>query len=115
MDRIELVSQTAATLNNMGLQVGILQGDNTAMSPQDEVTVASIQTIRSRGVVCYGFIVIDEAHILHKAYIDLMEKYFYIRTVGLSATPMRKGLGKHFDRLVRGPSVNRLMGSRTPC
>ncbi|MEN8130928.1 MAG: DEAD/DEAH box helicase family protein [Pseudomonadota bacterium] len=109
VDRIELVSQAAATLNNMGLQVGILQGDNTDVQPHDEVVVASIQTIRSRGVGCFGFIIIDEAHILHTAHIDLMKQYFYIPTVGLSATPLRKDLGKHFDRMVRGPSVKHLM------
>lgn len=109
VDRVELVRQAADTLEAMGLSVGILQGSNTDMRPTDEVVVASIQTIRSRGVGCFGFIVIDECHILHGAHRELMKQYFYIPTVGLSATPMRKDLGKYFDRLVRGPSVRQLM------
>ena len=50
VDRVELVHQAVDTLQRMGLQVGILQGNNTDMRPTDEVTVASIQTIRTREV-----------------------------------------------------------------
>ena len=111
VDRVELVHQAADTLHRMGLQVGILQGENTDMRPTDEATVASIQTIRSRGVGFSHFIVIDECHVLHKAHIELLKNLFWIPVLGLSATPMRPDLGKHFTCLVRGPSVAQLMKS----
>jgi len=111
VDRIELVHQAADTLRDMGLQVGILQGENTDMRPTDEATVASIQTIRSRRTPFANFIVIDECHILHKAHIELMNEWFYIPVLGLSATPMREDLGQHFSNLIRGPSIQELMRS----
>lgn len=111
VDRIELVQQAAATLQRMGLQVGILQGENTDMRNGDEVTVASIQTIRARVAPFANFIVIDECHILHKAHIQLMKDWFWIPVLGLSATPMRTDLGKYFTNLIRGPSIKELMDS----
>ena len=111
VDRVELVFHAVETLQRLGLQVGVLQGENTDMRPADEVTVASIQTIRARGVGFANFIVIDEVHILHRAHIQLLKDLFWIPTLGLSATPLRKDLGKYFESLVRGPSVRELMAS----
>jgi hypothetical protein len=48
VDRIELVDQAADHLERVGLRVGILQGERTCLHPDDEVVVASIQTIRRR-------------------------------------------------------------------
>ncbi len=109
VDRIELVGQAARHLTGMGLRVGILQGENTCLSPDDEVVVASIQTIRSRGLVPAAFIMIDEAHVLHTAHIKLMNDWNLVPVVGLSATPLREDLGKHFTNLVRGPTIMELI------
>jgi DNA repair protein RadD len=109
VDRVPLVEQAVKTLKRMGLQAGILQGENTRMRYDDQVTVASIQTIRRRGMRFASFIVIDEAHILHRAHIELIEQYFSSRVLGLSATPLRRDLGQHFEALVRGPSIKALM------
>ena len=111
VDRVELVFHAVETLQRLGLQVGVLQGENTDMRPADEVTVGSIQTIRSRGVGFANFIVIDEVHILHRAHIQLLKDLFWIPALGLSATPLRTDLGKYFESLVRGPSVRELMGN----
>jgi superfamily II DNA or RNA helicase len=108
VDRVELVDQAADHLNRVGLNVGILQGDRTCLYPDDEVVVASIQTIRRRNAPIADFIIIDEANILHKAHIDLMQRWNNLPFVGLSATPLRQDLGEHFETLVRGPSVREL-------
>jgi superfamily II DNA or RNA helicase len=105
VDRIELVEQAASHLHALGLKVGIMQGDNTRRHPDDEVVVASIQTVRSRGAPPSGFIIIDEAHILHRTHIQLMEDWNLATFIGLSATPLRPDLGQYFTNLVRGPSV----------
>ncbi|EIC23283.1 DEAD/DEAH box helicase family protein [Thiorhodovibrio frisius] len=105
VDRIELVGQAARTLTEIGLQVGVLQGDNTRLHPDDECIVASIQTIRAREAPPAGFVVIDEAHILHRAHVDLMRRWDRVPFIGLSATPLRPDLGQHFSNLVRGPTV----------
>ncbi len=105
VDRIELVEQAARHLEAIGLRVGVMQGENTSRRPDDEVIVASVQTVRSRGAPPAGFVVIDEAHILHKAHIELMQAWDRVPFIGLSATPLRPDLGKHFTNLVRGPTV----------
>ena len=43
VDRIELVDQAAQHLHQMGLSVGILQGENTNYSGADDVVVASMK------------------------------------------------------------------------
>ena len=109
VDRIELVGQAADTFHAMGLRVGILQGEFTNYSPADDIIVASIQTIAKRRAPDWvDLILIDECHILHRAHIRLMESWNALPFIGLSATPMRKGLGKYFTNLVRGPSVREL-------
>ena len=109
VDRIELVSQAARTFNAMGLSVGILRGEDTCFSESDDVIVASIQTIAKRRAPDWvRLVIIDECHILHKAHIRLMESWNALPFIGLSATPLRPGLGKHFTNLVRGPSVREL-------
>lgn len=102
----ELVLQAVAHFDAIGLRTGILQGENTDYSRSDDVVVASIQTIASRSAPDWiDLIVVDEAHILHKMHITLMERWNALPFIGLSATPLREDLGKHFTNLVRGPSV----------
>lgn len=118
VDRVELVAQAARTFSELGLQVGILQGENTAFTRHDDVIVASIQTIRARRPPDWVHaVLIDECHILHRAHTKLMERWNALPFIGLSATPLRRGLGKYFTNLVRGPSVKWLTenGFLVPC
>ena len=109
VDRIELCGQAAETFNDMGLSVGILRGDATSYTQADEIIVASIQTIRSRSAPDWlDFAIVDECHILHGEHIKLMDAWSDKAFIGLSATPLRKGLGKYFTNLVRGPSIREL-------
>jgi DNA repair protein RadD len=111
VDRKVLVAQAVRHLSSLGLTVGVLQGENTSMGFQDDVVVASIQTIRTRHLPHKtAFIVIDEAHILHKAHIELIEaeELKDVPVIGLSATPLRVDLGKYFTNIVRGPSIQKL-------
>ncbi len=109
VDRIELVGQAVRTFDQIGLRCGILRGDDTDYSREDDIIVASIQTIRSRSAPDWiDLVIIDECHILHKAHIDLMASWNRLPFIGLSATPLRKGLAKHFTNLVRGPSIREL-------
>ena len=106
VDRIELCGQAAETFNEMGLSVGILRGEATSYTQADEIIVASIQTIRARSAPDWlDFVIIDEVHVLHSEHIRLMDAWSDKAFIGLSATPLRKGLGKHFTHLVRGPSI----------
>ncbi|MGH1360863.1 MAG: DEAD/DEAH box helicase [Burkholderiaceae bacterium] len=110
VDRVELVRQAAEHLNNLGLRVGVLQADNSNWTPLDDCIVASIQSLRSRGIpVNPRLIVVDEAHILHNAHLELFQQRNLVPVVGLSATPLRMGLGKIFTRMVKGPTIAQLV------
>ncbi|MBK8638607.1 MAG: DEAD/DEAH box helicase [Chromatiaceae bacterium] len=106
---IELAGQAVDAFVATGLRVGILRGDETNYSSNDDVVVASIQTIRSRSAPDWVDIcIIDEVHILHAEHIRLISDWAEKAFIGLSATPMRKGLGQHFTNLVRGPTIAEL-------
>lgn len=105
VDRIELVNQAVDTLQAVGLRVGQMQSSNTWVHCDDEVIVGTRQTFAARGIPPAAFAIIDEAHVLAKDHIKLMESWNRVPFIGLSATPLRPDLGKHFTNLVRGPSV----------
>jgi len=106
VERIELANQAVRHLQSLGLSVGVLQGENTNFSDLDEVVVASIQTLSRRGVPDrVKLIVVDEAHIIHKAHENVLSKRNLVPVVGLSATPLREGLGRIYTNLVKGPRI----------
>lgn len=110
VDRIELVAQSVRHLEALGLRCGVLQGANTDYRATDDVVVASIQTISARGLnFTPKLIVVDECHILHKAHLELMRQRDRVPVIGLSATPLRKGLGKVFTALIKGPPIRWLI------
>ena len=111
-ERKELVNQAREKLESFGLQVGVMRGEDTLLRSTDDCIVASIQTIRSRRhslPLDIQLVVIDEAHLLHKEHIRLMQHWSAVPFIGMTATPMTRGLGRHFDTLVRGPSIGELM------
>jgi DNA repair protein RadD len=93
-------------LARWGLRVGVLRGEDTDYTRKDDVIVASVQTVRSRSAPGWvDFVVVDEVHILHAAHIRLLESWQDKVFIGMSATPLRRGLGRIFTNLVRGPSI----------
>lgn len=116
VNQIELVNQAALHLYDEGLEVSIYQGENTHRSPYQQVIVASIQTLQSRQIPLADFLIFDEVHVFHQAHEDLLNMYNALKTLGLSATPMRKGLGKYFQALVRSKTMKELIaeGRLTP-
>ncbi len=108
VERVQLVEQAVRHLEAIGLSVGVMQGANTFLQSSNDVIVASIQTINARYAPPAGFVVIDEAHILHKAHIKLMLDWNKAVFIGLSATPLRPDLGKYFTNLIKGESINAL-------
>ena len=113
VERIELAGQAMRHLESLGLPVGLMQGENTLYRDTDVAIVASIQTLSKRGIPeNIRLIVVDEAHILHRAHQDLIERYSAVPVIGLTATPLRKGLAKIYSRLVKGPAIADLVRDR---
>lgn len=101
---ISLVDQTVEMFYAQGIKdVGVIQADHRMTNWQMPIQVASIQTIRSRGVYPEAqVVVVDECHQLHKAHVQWLQHPDWQSTpfIGLSATPWTRGLGKHFETLL---------------
>ncbi len=112
---ISLIDQTVEAFWEEGIRnVGVIQGDHPQRDFSRPVQVASIQTLQARGVRCIpdaGLVIVDEAHRHFEFTSEWMNHpdWQKVRFIGLSATPWAKGLGKHYDSLVVGETVQGLI------
>lgn len=97
VNRVQLSDQMSAHLSRAKIQHGILQGQNTRATYHD-VIIASIDTIHKRGYPECDLILADEIHgaAASKKYHKLIEHYKGIPIIGVTATPMARGLGKAY-------------------
>ena len=108
VDRIELATQAAETMERLGLTVSIMQGENTKIVAGHDVVVGSIQTLVRRRLPDARLIVIDECHIMHRAHAALLDRWNAIPAIGLTATPFSRGLGNWFSNLAVPTSIRDL-------
>jgi superfamily II DNA or RNA helicase len=108
-ERKTLAHQWAQRFFRHGVSdVGLIQADNTRRICAG-VVVGTIQSLASRGVPDgLSLIVIDEAHIEHEAHRRLLADNQQARVLGLTATPLREGLGRTYSRLVVGATIREL-------
>lgn len=115
-NRKQLVAQFAAALRAAGLDVGILQGENTH-GLHHRVIVASIDTIHARGCVLddVALFVVDEAHAVAGSmkYRSLLFRHNRVPCIGLSATPFARGLAKPYPELGDKPLFEDLIVGAT--
>ncbi|WP_374477798.1 DEAD/DEAH box helicase [Zoogloea sp.] len=115
-NRKQLVHQFAAALRAAGLDVGILQGENTH-GLHHRVVVASIDTIHARNCIFgdVALFIIDEAHACagSEKYRTLLFRYNRAPCIGLSATPFARGLGKLYPELADRPLFEDLIVGAT--
>ena len=115
-NRKQLVHQFASALRTAGLDVGILQGENTH-GLHHRVIVASIDTIHARDCIFddVALFIIDEAHACagSEKYRTLLFRYNRAPCIGLSATPFARGLGKLYPDLADRPLFEDLIVGAT--
>ncbi len=115
-DRKVLVAQTRLRFERHGHKVGVLQGENTFVASDAEIVVASIQTLLARWghewvgrlVDSAGVVVIDETHIWHEHHDKLLERLVDVPVIGLTATPLRAGLGLRYDTIIAPVTIAEL-------
>lgn len=108
VDRLSLIQQTSDTFDRYGIDHGIIQSQHWRFKPHKSVQICSIQTVARRAWPEADLIVVDEAHTV----TETVKKRITPRntiTIGLTATPFSKGLGKLYDAIVNVTTTNRLI------
>ena len=107
VDGVKLLDQTLPRFMADGITAGAIQSDRPCTDHSLPIQVATIQSLRPRlqSMLAHRppqLVVIDEAHVLHQAHIELINwcEANGVPVIGLSATPFRRGLGLIFKRLV---------------
>lgn len=113
-NRIGLVEQAERRLTLAGLDVGVVQGENTR-NLDAPVLVCSIQTVARRGLPDVDVVVVDEAHGVAGSadYRAMVFANNALPVIGLSATPFSKGLGKAYQELGGQPLFQRIVKAAT--
>jgi superfamily II DNA or RNA helicase len=109
-DRIALVDQTSAMLEQHNIQHGVIQAGHWRWRPNEKIQVCSAQTLARRGIMeGLKLIIVDECHTLYKTTVEFIRKHPEVITVGLTATPFSKGLGKVYSNVVNTTTTDRLI------
>lgn len=107
-DRIALINQTSETLDRYGVSHGVIQSQHWRYRPYERIQVASAQTLARRDWPDADLIIIDECHSMMKTSLDRIAKRDAV-TIGLTATPFSRGMGKYYDAIVSVTTTNKLI------
>jgi DNA repair protein RadD len=109
---ISLIDQTIDRFASEGIHdVGVIQAQHVLTNSFAPVQIASIDTLCRRPLPKADFVLVDEAHRLHKFYGEwmTMDEWRNVPFIGLSATPWTKGLGRLYDDLIIPTTTSRLI------
>ena len=108
VDSIPLVKQTSDRFATYGIPHGYVQGKNTR-GRGERIQVAMAQTIEKReywnGL---DLLIIDECHIQRKAILQFAREWGG-PVIGLTATPLTKGLNEAYETIVNATTTDGLL------
>jgi superfamily II DNA or RNA helicase len=109
-ERKSLVGQWVQRFARHGFtDVGVIQAENTRRTWAPCV-VGTIHSLAKRGVPeDVSLIVVDEAHLQYKDHLRVLEDNPQARVLGLTATPLREGLGLTYQDMVVGATIGQLI------
>lgn len=118
VDAISLIDQTVTAFYEEGLyDIGVIQADHMMTDWSKSLQVASVQTLRRRGMPKADLIIVDEAHCMDSWLLSVLasDDWAHVPVIGLSATPWAKGLGNHYDDLIDPVSMQELINQGYLC
>lgn len=113
-DSVEILEQTAGTMEWWGIKFGIIHGQHRQRAPWELVHIGTIQTLRNRTLPRKDIVFVDECHLARAASWEKVIQHYIdqgAKVIGASATPCRldgRGLGKLFKQIVYCPSIEDL-------
>ena len=115
-DRLALLDQTINTFKRAGIVYGVIQSEHWETNPEAPIQIASVQTLmRRRWKPHFDLGIVDEAHVMYKGLIDMVQSYNLIKFIGMSGTPMTPGLGKVYDDLLVPATPRELLAKGYLC
>jgi len=109
LDRIVLVEQTSIRLSKYQIPHGVMQSGHWRYRPYEPIQICSIQTLARRKFPDIDLLIIDEAHVAYKSTIDFMKENPHIKVVGLTATPVTKGLADIYTNVIGAQPMSNLV------
>lgn len=107
---LSLIDQAITDFYNEGIRdVGVIQSDHVLSDWSKPVQICSVATLASRKAYpAADIVIVDETHVLYQSVKDWMAQT-KIPFIGLSATPWAKGLGLHYQTLIKPVSMRELI------
>lgn len=110
VDRIVLTEQASERLARYGIEHGVLQSGHGRYRPEEQLQVCSVQTLEARGSFpAVDLLVVDECHTQRESVREFIRHHPTMRVVGLSATPLTRGLGQTYETVVNAVTTQQLV------
>jgi len=106
-----LIDQTVRSFYNRGIDdIGVIQANHPLTNYARGVQVCSVQTLARRKPPPAGIVIVDEAHLCFQSVYRWMNdpEWRDVPFIGLSATPWARGMGKYWDNLIVGETIESL-------
>jgi DNA repair protein RadD len=111
---LSLIDQSVERFRQNGIDaIGVIQGMHEMTDYRQPVQVCSVQTLARREIPEADLVIVDECHIMFKLYEKWMKdpKWASVPFVGLTATPLAKGMGKIWDDVIVVTTTDSLIKS----
>ena len=115
---LTLIDQTVERFRQNGItEIGVMQAQHEMTDPRQPVQVCSIQTLMRRDLPDADLVIVDEAHMMFKFLGEWVsyQQWERIPFVGLTATPWARGMGKIWDDLIIGTTMQELIDQKHLC
>ena len=112
VDALSLIDQTVEAFYAQGVgEIGVIQADHPMTDYSKPVQIASVQTLRKRGMPAADIVIVDESHCQSDWLSEIMqsETWAAVPFIGLSATPWSKGLGNLYLDLITPITMRQLI------
>ena len=110
VDRRVLVRQFSGHLERMGIKHGVIMAKDPMYNPRQQIQVASCQTLEKHKYLgIYDVVFYDEAHINRAIIKRIQDEMPKAKLIGLTATPLTKGLNKTYKSVVNVATMAELV------
>lgn len=110
LDRIVLCEQTSQRMQKYSIDHGVLQSGHWRYRPHAPLQVCSAQTLEKRGSFPgLDLLIVDECHVHRASTAEFIKNSPQVRVIGLSATPLTKGLSTTYSGVVNAVTTKQLV------